>query len=124
VEFRQGDVAYDNRPDTECAPCLPVELARAFDAGGQADSAIAQYEQFITAPYYNRLVDIDPLNLALAHERLGQLYEQRGDSARAAAHDAQFIALWKNADAELQPRVAAVQQRLTRLGARAAAPRR
>jgi len=122
AEFRRGDTAYDNRPATECAPCLPLELARAFDAAGQSDSAIAQYEAFIATPYYNRLVETDPLALALAHERLGELYEARGDVARAAAHDQRFIALWANADPDLQPRVAQVRQRLSALGAHEGKP--
>jgi len=85
-------------PATECAPCLPLALARAFDAaGGQADSAITQYELFLATPYYNRLLETDPLGLALAHERLGELYEARGD-------------------ADLEPRVAQARQRLARLG--------
>jgi len=121
-EFRQGDTAYDARPATECAPCLPLELARAFDAAGQADSAIAQYEAFIATPYYNRLVETDPLALALAHERLGELYEARGDVARAAAHDQRFIALWANADPDLQPRVAQARERLSALGAHEGKP--
>ncbi|MGH7647711.1 MAG: tetratricopeptide repeat protein, partial [Gemmatimonadaceae bacterium] len=116
AEFRQGDVGYDGRPANECAPCLPIELARAYDAAGQADSAIAAFEQFIKTPYYHRMVETDPLSLALAHERLGELYEQRGDLARAAAHDRQFIALWAHADPEFQPRVTAVKDRLARLG--------
>ena len=122
AEFRQGDTAYDNRPATECAPCLPLELARAFDAAGQADSAIAQYERFIATPYYNRLVEIDPLGLALAHERLGELYEARGETARAVAHDQRLIALWTNADTDLQPRVANARQRLAGLGAHEGKP--
>ena len=122
AEFRRGDTAYDNRPATECAPCLPLELARAFDAAGQPDSAIAQYETFIATPYYNRLVETDPLALALAHERLGELYEARGDVARAAAHDQRFIALWANADPDLRPRVAQARERLTALGAHEGKP--
>jgi tetratricopeptide (TPR) repeat protein len=122
AEFRRGDTAYDNRPATECAPCLPLELARAFDAAGQSDSAIAQYEAFIATPYYNRLLETDPLALALAPERLGELYEARGDVARAAAHDQRFIALWANADPDLQPRVAQARQRLSALGAHEGKP--
>jgi hypothetical protein len=118
AEFRRGDTAYDGHPATECAPCLPLELARAFDAAGQADSAIAAYEQFIATPYYNRLVEADPLGLALAHERLGELFEARDDRSRAAAHDARFIALWHNADPALQPRVAEAKRRLAQLGVR------
>ena len=118
VEFRLGDIASDNRPANECAPCLPLELARAYDAAGQADSAIAEYERFISTPYWNRLDETDPLGLALAHERLGELYEARRDWSHAAAHDERFIALWSNADASLQPRVAEVMRRMARLGKR------
>src|SRR6185312_10714082 len=78
AEFRRGDTAYDNRPATECAPCLPLELARAFDAAGRSDSAIAQYETFIATPYYNRLVETDPLALALARQRLAGLGAHEG----------------------------------------------
>jgi len=116
VEFRQGDVEYDGKPATECAPCLPLELARTFDAAGQTDSAIAAYEQFIDTPYFDRLAEADPLNLALAHERLGALYEQVANSTRAAAHFRQFAMLWKNADPDLQSRVVDAKRRTVRLG--------
>ena len=117
-EFRRGDIAYDGMPVSECAPCLPLELARAYDAAGQADSAIAAYEQFIATRFANRLLLTDGLGLALAHERLGELYEARGDRSRALAHDQRFVELWKNADADLQPRVAQVKRRMARLGER------
>jgi hypothetical protein len=82
AEFRRGDVAYDGQPARECGACLPILLARAFDAAGEADSAIAEYEAFIATPFYDRLALTDPLSLALAHERLGELYETRGDPGR------------------------------------------
>jgi hypothetical protein len=96
---------------------LGRELARAFDAAGQSDSAVALHEAFIGTPYYKRLVETGPLALALADERLGEVYEARGDAARAAAHDQRFIALWANADPALQPRVAQARVRLVALGA-------
>lgn len=46
------------------------------------------------------------------YERLGQLYDQKGYLKNAAKYSTQFVQLWKDADAELQPRVQAVQQRL------------
>jgi len=46
----------------------------------------------------------------------GGVYEARGDTARAAAHDERFIALWANADADLEPRVAETRRRLAGLG--------
>ena len=116
AEFRQGDVSYDGKPANECAPCLPLELARTFDAAGQADSAIAAYELFMSTPYFDRLAETDPLSLAVAHERLGELYEQRGNRDRAAAQYRDFVTLWRNADSDLQPRVVDAKRRIARLG--------
>ena len=115
VEFRKGDVAYDGQPATECAPCSEFNLARAFDAAGMADSAIAAYERFVEEPYFDRISETDPLGLAGAHKRLGELYEAKGDRRRAASHYQQFVTLWKDADPGLQPRVAEVKRRLDRL---------
>ena len=115
VEFRKGDVAYDGQPATECAPCHEFNLARAFDAAGMADSAIAAYERFVETPYFNRIEETDPLGLAGAYKRLGELYEAKGDRRRAASRYQQFITLWKDADPGLQPRVAEVKRRLARL---------
>ena len=54
----------------------------------------------------------DPLRLPAAHERLGQLYEAKGNTTKAVEHYQAFIDLWKNADPELQPRVAGARRRL------------
>jgi hypothetical protein len=54
--------------------------------------------------------------LAGIHKRLGELYESR-DPKKAAAHYSAFVALWKDADPELQPKVAEVRRRLDRLRA-------
>ncbi|MGH7620456.1 MAG: hypothetical protein ACREPM_24830, partial [Gemmatimonadaceae bacterium] len=56
--------------------------------------------------------------LAGAHRRLGELYEAKGDTARAESHYTSFIDLWKTADPELQPKVAEVRKRLAALSAR------
>ena len=124
AEFRQSDVAYDGKPSGECAPCIHFPLARAFDAAGQADSAIAEYEAYIAAPYWLKLygsggIEIgwgDAMVLAGIHKRLGELYEAKGDREKAASHYAAFIQLWKNADPDLQPQVDDVRRRLARLG--------
>jgi len=55
------------------------------------------------------------MRLPAIRERLGQLYEQMGDTAKAVANYHAFIELWKNADPELQPRVADAKRRLARL---------
>jgi hypothetical protein len=60
---------------------------------------------------------LDAWWLAGTHKRLGELYEARGDKARAASHYARFVELWKSADPELQPKVREVRARLARLSA-------
>jgi hypothetical protein len=42
---------------------------------------------------------------------------RRGDRVRATHHYAKFVELWKDADPELQPKVADVRRRLARLTA-------
>jgi tetratricopeptide (TPR) repeat protein len=81
------------------------ELARVFEELGRADSAVAVYERFLAVRSLSRTT-IDAFELANAHDRLGALYERRGDRARAALHYGHLARLWGEADASLQPRVA------------------
>lgn len=113
--FRSGDARPDG-PVTACSICLPLSLAEAFDRAGQADSAIMMFERYLNTPFSARAdeVDLDPLNVARVHERLGQLYEAKGDRA-ATAHYTMFIKLWQQADPVLQPRVTVARQHLSRL---------
>lgn len=45
-------------------------------------------------------------------KRLGELHEASGDSKRAIKRYGDFVELWKNADASLQPQVAEVRERI------------
>ncbi|MDP2470848.1 MAG: tetratricopeptide repeat protein [Candidatus Palauibacterales bacterium] len=99
------------QPRTGCARCLPLDFARLFETTGQADSAIARYEQFFATPsnfdlWFTALFD------AAAHESLARLYDERGDLENAALHYAQFVEMWEDADPMLQPRVEAARARL------------
>jgi hypothetical protein len=116
AEFRKGDVAPDG-PVDECSICLPYDLARGYDAAKQADSAIVMYERYVTTPFAFRVTfeQMDPMLLAGVHHRLGELYEQQKNPAKAAEHYRAFIDLWKGADAELQPRVTEARRRLQEL---------
>jgi hypothetical protein len=115
AEFRRADMLADG-PATPCSVCLPWNLARAFDVASQPDSAITMYEKYLATPFYQRFqLQFDPSALPFIHERLGQLYEARHDAAKAAEHYRAFIELWKNADPELQPRVAEARRRLVKL---------
>jgi len=58
----------------------------------------------------------DMTYLAPAHFRQAQIYERRGDRARAAAHYRRFVELWGECDRDLRPVVDDVRQRLERLG--------
>jgi len=116
TEFRRGDVAYDGGPVDECAPCLPFDLARAYDAAGKPDSAALFFEQYLSTPYWRKPEsDMDPIRLPAIRERLGQLYEALGKPEKAGQQYRAFIELWKNADPELQPRVADARRRLAKL---------
>jgi tetratricopeptide (TPR) repeat protein len=97
-----------------CERCALPDLARAWEAAGQPDSAIASYERYLATPMQDQL-DVDAFFLAFAHQRLGELYAQRGDRENAALHLQKFIELWKNADPELQPQVAEAKRRLAEM---------
>ncbi len=115
-EFRKGD-AFPDGTANECAACTDFNIAHAFDKAGMADSAIAHYESFFNDGYYARLMDIDYAGRAPAARRLGELYEAKGDKAKALQYYEHFVDLWKTADPELQPQVADVKKRIARLGA-------
>ncbi len=51
----------------------------------------------------------------LAHERAAAVYRALGDTASAIKHLAAFAELWKDADAELQPRVEAARRAIEAL---------
>jgi tetratricopeptide (TPR) repeat protein len=93
-------------------------LADAHAALGNFNEAIAQYDT-LTGTY--RLHDWDRYRylqlLPLAHERLGSLYLEVGDTVAAARHLAEFIELWQDADPELQPRVESARRLLAQLAA-------
>jgi eukaryotic-like serine/threonine-protein kinase len=91
-----------------------ANLARAYDLAGMPDSAVALYQRYLDTPFIGRL-PLDALWRARVLYRLGELYEERGDRTRAADRYAEFVGLWKQADPELQPKVADAKQRLEAL---------
>jgi eukaryotic-like serine/threonine-protein kinase len=97
-----------------CTKCGQYELGRVFDRMGQPDSARAAYERAVNEGALFRVMD-DAFSLAPSYKRLGELYEAKGDRKRAADYYGKFVDLWKDADAELQPAVTEIRQRLARL---------
>jgi tetratricopeptide (TPR) repeat protein len=96
-----------------CSMCFVPGIARAYDLAGNADSAVAVLARFVDHPARDPATD--GYFLAGAHKRLGELYDARGDRARAISHYSRFVDLWKNADAELQPLVRTARDRLATL---------
>ena len=83
-------------------------LARAYWKMGDLDKAVAEYV---------RLTTIDPndqvrfLIHPLYHYRLGCVYEEKGEKAKAAAEYRKFLEYWKDADAT-HPELADARKRL------------
>jgi hypothetical protein len=90
-------------------------LGQAYDQAGATDSVVAIYERYVTTPWLTRLDAGDWFALAAIYERLGGLYELRGDTAKAALYYGRFVELWEDADPDLQPRVEAARRALERL---------
>lgn len=97
-----------------CVVCVLPDLARAYDRSNNVDSAISVYQRYASSFDDDRW-QVDPVALAPALRRLGELFEKRGDNVRAAYYYNQFLALWKHPDAELEPQVHDARTRLTRI---------
>jgi eukaryotic-like serine/threonine-protein kinase len=87
-----------------CRRCVAQARALILDRLDD-ERAVDAYERYLATPHAAFQVDIN--FLAVTHERLADLYAERGDNASAARHAARFVELWQDADAEFQPRVAA-----------------
>ncbi len=93
-----------------CAICPLPDLARAYDAQGKTDDAIAAYERYLTTPWLYRY-EVDAVELGPAMRRLGELYDAKGDARRAAEVRGRLLALWRRADAKLQTVLADIRTR-------------
>jgi len=111
-EVRKADSLPDG-PAGDCVHCIDVDLGRVFDLANQPDSAIAHWEAYLKYPTHEP--GRDAVFLPGIHKRLGELYETKGETQKAISHYTAFIELWKNADKELQPKVADARTRLNAL---------
>jgi hypothetical protein len=51
----------------------------------------------------------DATQLGPSYKRLGELYEKRGDRAKATHYYSRFVELWRDSDPELKPVVSVVR---------------
>jgi tetratricopeptide (TPR) repeat protein len=116
AERRNDEAArqFQAADEGPCVACAPVLLAHAYDLAEKPDSALVAYEKYFAVLDPFRLQG-DQFYLAPSHKRAGELYEAKGDVANAVKHYREFIELWKNADPELQPKVAEVRRKVARL---------
>ncbi len=115
VAFRQASYSDSGEVDLAWHGGTELRLARAFDKAGEADSAIAHFERVSSPGMRFGVAQYTAVALPSAPRRLGELYEAKGDLANAIKNYEAFVKLWKNADAELQPQVAEIRTRITRL---------
>jgi tetratricopeptide (TPR) repeat protein/tRNA A-37 threonylcarbamoyl transferase component Bud32 len=111
---RRGDTESDGLPTSNCRECAPLWIGLAFDRGGKADSARVYLTQYVEMIGTGRNIT-DRLYLAPVLFRLGELYENAKDAARATEYYGRFVDLWGKADPELQPRVADARRRIEQL---------
>ena len=88
-------------------PALALATARLDVQAGDLDAASRRL--------YETIGSIGVMLRAEAEQLRGQIAEQRGDTAAAIRAYSNFIDLWKDADPELQPRVAVAREALARL---------
>src|SRR5206468_6376009 len=69
----------------------------AFAAGHRYGEAAAEFQKILAHP---GIVGLDPIG-ALAHLQLGRVFALSGEKARAKAAYEAFLALWKDADADI-----------------------
>jgi serine/threonine-protein kinase len=104
----------DGRIARSCPDCSWWEAGLAFEQAGQPDSAIAAYET-ASATGTAWKSRVDTWALAPSLKRAGELYEERGNKAKALDYYGRFAELWKAADPELQPQVRDVKARMAKL---------
>ena len=81
----------------------------------QPDSSIALFERALATSSTTAGVIYEAGWYAQALSSLGELYEARGDRAKAAQYYRTYVELLKNADAPIATQVAAVRQKLFRV---------
>jgi tetratricopeptide (TPR) repeat protein len=113
--FRKADRLPDGPLDPNPTYTL-TNVLWTWALAGQADSAIVEYERYLKTPMGGRKrVGPDIFVPAAITEALAKMYDAKGNTERASSLYRDFIELWKNADPELQPRVAEARKRLAKL---------
>lgn len=105
------------RAAESCRFCFAERMGWALRDAGRLEEAAREWEVAVAKDGF-----LD-LGSQLAHrlwtlQRLPPLYEQLGDTAEALRHYRRIVELWRDADAELQPRVDHARERIAALEGR------
>jgi tetratricopeptide (TPR) repeat protein len=112
--YRRAAQTDSGRPADPFSVDWRERMARAFDALGARDSAAAYYDWVAEHRDFRGYVHAG-VHLPVVLRRLGLLYREMGDVARARLVTARLLALWRDADPELAPAVADMRTTLTAL---------
>jgi tetratricopeptide (TPR) repeat protein len=98
-----------------CPQCSAYAMAEAFELARQPDSALVYWERAVQLPAdWERFFD-DALSLPRGYQRIGEIYEAKGDRTKALDYYGRLVELWRDAEPSLQPRVTDIKQRIARL---------
>jgi tetratricopeptide (TPR) repeat protein len=109
ARFRESDRLPDGAYNGPCDICIDYPVGIAFERSKMPDSAIARYEHYLMSTEFARLTSVDAFFLAALLPHLGELYEAIGNFSGAERSYLRFVELWRNADPQLQPMVAAAR---------------
>jgi len=113
--IRESETELRQAAETHICPICPLpDLARAYEADEKPEAAVVEYERYLATPWLWRY-ETDAVELGWAMKRLGELYEQRGETAKAAAVYSRLLRLWRRTDPELAAAMAEVRRRIARL---------
>jgi tetratricopeptide (TPR) repeat protein len=97
-----------------CQTCAYPWMARALEAMGQTDSAMALMETFVETP--SSSIWYDASHLGYGYRRLGEYHEAQGNTQIAIRYFNDFVDLLRDSDPEFQPMVDEAKAALMRLG--------
>jgi len=103
------------RQALSCAVCFLYDEAEAWAGAGNIDSVRTILERAVNSNFIRDQTD-DALNNGPALNRLGEMYEAKGDKAKARDYYQRFVDLWRAADPVFQPQVTEAKARLAALG--------